>query len=556
MITSRIIVRALLASALCGGAAFAQANTDPGIDIQLAQLSGITVQGREGTFPDGNNAVSISTTICNVGIEEVPWFQAMNPDHPFISFVFARESDGRLQQISDRSWVKHGFFALTSSFCDPCNPPSGQPGTMLGVGCSDTYSSSNNGDNFWLGDPDEILPFDGIWEPIGSQFDRGEPPVDPPFDTDGLRSLTINQSQNLGPIGHRVQISDGELNAAGTFYYQGYYIVMREGEALRADNLATRSFSPSWNGTKWTLSASGTLTPGSILSRWSGATVTSAANGSADGRVYVATLVSGPVNGLYHYEYAIHNRDNSRGVGDVKIPFCSGGRVLDAGFHDIDDDPSNDWQLVLSPLGDEISFTNAGTNPIRWNSFFNVWFDSDVAPVTNGTNGALTIEAFDAGPGAASFPISATVPGELFNVYLGAGCSTDGTPPTLFATGTPARATIGNGSFGLATGGNVASQLNVLLVGFTSGALTLNPACTLWLGGAPGVDFVVVGSTVADAQGVATYATPIPNDAGLEGLSAFAQCVGVNPAGGAFLARIELSDALEARIGDNIASCP
>ena len=119
-------------------------------------MDDVSARGRTGTYPTGVNGVAIETTICNRGSVEVDWFAPMDPRHPMIAFLIARESDGRLEQISDRSYLKHGFFALTSSQCTSCSPPGGPSGSRLGLGCSDTYSVFNNGDNYWLGPPDEI----------------------------------------------------------------------------------------------------------------------------------------------------------------------------------------------------------------------------------------------------------------------------------------------------------------------------------------------------------------------------------------------------------------
>ena len=108
-----------------------QANTDGAIDLLLAQINDLTVLGRQGAFPNGINGCTMETTACNGGTKEISWQQAMDPDHPFIAFLLARESNGRFEQVSDRSYVKHGFFALSASFCSACTPTDG---TKLGLG--------------------------------------------------------------------------------------------------------------------------------------------------------------------------------------------------------------------------------------------------------------------------------------------------------------------------------------------------------------------------------------------------------------------------------------
>ena len=134
-----------------------------------------------------------------------------------------------------------------------------------------------------------------------------------------------------------------------------------------------------------------------------GATVTSAKNGNDDGRIYVAVKVTGPVAGLYHYEYAIQNRDNFRGAGDISIPICTDARVLNAGFSDIDADASNDWIATVNNGSIDIDVNG---NPVRWNSFYNFWFDSDAAPLA----GAISVDQHDAGAGLASLAIATATP--------------------------------------------------------------------------------------------------------------------------------------------------
>ena len=544
--------RALLALSLCLGlastsAVHAQSNTIPGLDVQLAFMDDVSARGRTGTYPTGVNGVAIETTICNRGSVEVDWFAPMDPRHPMIAFLIARESDGRLEQISDRSYLKHGFFALTSSQCTSCSPPGGPSGSRLGLGCSDTYSVFNNGDNYWLGPPEEIDPWLGTWDPICSWFDMGTMPTGGAADCDGQRSLTYPQSNALGPVGNRINVLDEDLDVPGAnFFYQGYYVVLGEAEADRQNNLATQRMNASWTGSQWNLSDVGQLRNDTILSQWSGATVTSATNGADDGRVYVAVNVTGPVDGLYHYEYAVHNRDNFQGLDGFRIPVCDGAQVLNFGFHDVDQDGTNEWSASVS--GGEIAFTTAGDNPLQWNTFFNFWFDSDAAT----TAGMASLDQFQLVAGAPSFDVDTTIPGALYNANIGEGCAL-GTAPALFSND---RATIGNAGFTLETTGNVPGQANALLLSAVEGSLPLAGGCTLWLGGTLGVEIAINGLGVADGTGRVVYSAPVPADISLEGLRMSAQTVGVNPGGGAAYNVIELSNGLLVRVGDTISECP
>lgn len=385
-------------------AASAQSNAIPGTDVKLGALGPTQVFTHQGTFPNGMIATSVATTSCNVGTVNVPWQAAMDPDHPFISFLYARESSGRFEQISDKSYVKHGFFALSSSQCTACQNPS--DGTFLGVGCSDTYSSSNNGDNFWLGPPEEIDPWLGTWNPVCSHFDAGEPDVGPPNNCNGLRSLSQAQADALGPVGHRVQIQDADLNVAGaSFYVAGQYVIEGEPSANRLNNLGSRTLLVSWTGSTWSTSASGTLLEGSILKRWNSATVNSNTNGLDDGRLWVATKVTALGGGQWHYEYAVHNQDNRRGVGALRIPTAPGAVVSNVGFGDIDANVGNDWSATQ--VGSEFVFST-GNAPLEWNTIYNFWFDCDVAPLSGGQ---VALDQFLAGVGSPVVAVLADTPG-------------------------------------------------------------------------------------------------------------------------------------------------
>lgn len=530
-----------------GASVAAQANANPLIDVRLSQMRELGAMGREGTFPNGMNGVAIETTVCNEGLTEIPWHQPMNVGHPTIAFLVASVRNGRIEQISNRSYLKHGFFALNGRGCGvDCQTPGGPIGEALGIGCSDTYGTANNGDGYYLGAPEEIDPWLGTWNKFCSVFDRGIPPVPAPEDCDGKRSLTHDMVTNLGPVGNRIHISDEDFVLGGTFAFQAQYIVEGQPDAARDDTLGSRLFSASWNGNKWVLGASSALLPGTILQRWPGASVTSATNGNDDGRVYVGLVVSGPVDGFYRYEYALHNRDNVRGVGALHIPLCPGARVRAAGFRDLDHDASNDWSAQAGPS--ELVFSSRGFHQ-SWNTLYNVWFECDAAPGDT----ALTLDEGLPGAGAAAFLVPAAAPVELYNRFAGPGCAL-GTPPSLFATGAPARAELGNASFAVASNGNAPGQLHALYLSTQPGA-SLFGGCSVWLGSSL-ASLHLASLVVSDASGRATHAGPIPADPALEGLRFRLQALARDPGNGVLFSNLELSDALEVLVGSVTPGCP
>ncbi len=409
----------------------AQSNTVPGLNGRLEILDDITYWGRSpAAHPGGLVGLSMRNTMCNPGTVSIPWFAQMLENHPKFGFLITRLSGDRMVQISDRSYCKHAFTsASTSGACGPCN---GIGGNMMGVTCSDTYSAGNNGSRGNLGPADEINPWLGTWPHTGSFFDQGFPNVGAPGNNDGQQS-PINI---FDPVTNRVTIKETDLLVAGASYFYGIEL-LHEGEAVanRADNIKSRGFQPTWNGSTWTVANTAVGEAfGSILQHWPGAHVNSGGNGNDDGRFYVACKTTSLGFGNYHYEYAIHNVDNHRGGASLRVPLAPGATVTNAGFRDIDNNPLNDW--TFSQSATEIAFTAVGTNAANWNTIYNCWFDCSIAPGA----GSVTIDEARPGPGALSVQVAIDVPSGLAfaqKATVGASCGTcTGTFYELFPNST------------------------------------------------------------------------------------------------------------------------
>jgi hypothetical protein len=245
----------------------------------------------------------------------------------------------------------------------------------------------------------------------------------------------------LGPVGHRIRIHDEDLILGGRFFFQGQYVVEGEPENVRENNLGSRAVHGELgrfalgprrhDGRRHPrLGARALERRGARLGRQRRrrrARVRGREDHGTGGRLLPLRV------------RAARPRTNARGVGALRIPLCSGARVRATGFHDVDGDPSSDWDVAVG--ANEIVFSTDHA-PLRWNTLFNFWFDSDAAPAarcsrsTRSTPGRERVRS----------TVQLSAPVALANVYLGAGCAQD-TPPTLFATGTPARAELGNASF-------------------------------------------------------------------------------------------------------------
>ena len=409
-----------IALALLTGSVLAQANAVPGLDIRMYDLTDISYFGRRGAaFPNGEAGFAIGHSWCNSGSVNLPWQSQsgglMVDRYPRIAFLLARESGGRMVQVSGQSYCKHSptAFNFSSGPCAPCNVGSG---SFFFVGCSDTYGSGTNAGQQALGPTTEIDPWLGTWNPVGSYFDRGDPPVSGSAATDGARSLSTS---GFDPVKNRMVVRESDLVAGANYYGQVYAMVQGEPVTARSNNAASRQISISSTGSAWMASTSAAARIGPVLTQWSGALTGIGQNGTDDGRFMVAVKVTGPNSGVYHYEYAVHNLDNARAGAALRIPMPAGATVTNPGFHDIDADPLNEW--TFSRTASEVVFAAAPNNSLEWNTIYNCWFDSTQAPPL----GPVFIDQARIGAGALSVMVDPVIPANMTPASLtsiGIGC--------------------------------------------------------------------------------------------------------------------------------------
>ena len=348
-----------------------------GIDIAIGDLAGITEVARQGVYPDGIAALSMTSTACNVGTEPIPYRPAMDEEHPVLVMQLYRESDGRFLQIGV-SDARHEYFALSGSQCEPCQNPTG--GTSLGAGCSTSSASGINADRMLLAPRGEIDPWTGHWECTGSHFSGG---ID-----DCVRR---HGDSGHGPLDHRLTAADQDLGIAGASYFYELYF-LAEGDADHSNNLGSRPCTMFWTGSHWALATpSQPVVAGPALLRWGG--LQSWATIPGDGAVLLSSKAISTGSG-YRYEYALFNLDSARRVRRLSIP-VGAAEVSAIGFHDPDGDPFNDWATSL-----EDGVLTWETNPaevdpdgpgLLYGTLYNFWFESETPP----GHGPVTLEAWE-----------------------------------------------------------------------------------------------------------------------------------------------------------------
>lgn len=357
------------------------------LDVTLGELYGLLDFGRTGTYPNGRVGLAASTTSCNTGDVDVPWFGPMDEGHPLIGLTMYRLENDRLEMIG-MNYLKHGFFALDQSDCVPC--PSNGNGDYLLVDCADTYSAFNNASRFYLGPREEVNPFTGDWTACGSFFDEpGAPDGDCDRDYFGSEPNNVN---------HRLEVEESDLNRPGaTFFYEGIYIVPNDDD--RTNNIAHRELSSvTYNAGSgdWTFQDLSddplepqVPRPGPVVTTWGDGNTTVAVPG--DGDVILAHRVTDLGGGWREYDYVLYNRDSARALRSFEIPVGT-APVQNAFFRDIDQDAGNEWSI--STAGGVVRFetddfaTDPNANALEYQVAYNFRFEAQAAPTFgNATSG-------------------------------------------------------------------------------------------------------------------------------------------------------------------------
>jgi len=362
---------------------------DATIDVKLGAMGTIQQLGHVGAFPTGRTGMATSTTACNNGDVTVDWLAPMNENHPGIAQQLYRQMGDRFEQVGV-AWMKHGFFALANSQCTQCQGGSAQ-GKFLGLGCSDTYGTSNNGDRFYLGPRSEYNAFTNHWTCTGSYFDG--------FPVDCVRS---EDGSGLNSVDHRLEAFDADLGLPGaTYFFEGMYMVQNDVDIT--NNIGSRSCNMSWNGVStWIFTiptlVTNPLVLGPAINRY-GDMRTTAGLQPGDGSVILAVKTRDLGGGQWRYEYALFNWNLDRQVRQFSVP--AGDGATDFYFHDIDDQAANDWVPVVS--GGNVTWTFPDVvlpgikvaGPLEYGTLYNFGFTSSLPP--GNRNAALATQIHGAG---------------------------------------------------------------------------------------------------------------------------------------------------------------
>ena len=401
---------------------------NPGPDVIVGGIQDLQEYGNDGK----QVGLGVSTTSCNMGTVVVDFFALPSTDHPVIPHNLYRMSGGtnndeRFEQVG-QSWMKHAFGADQLNECGfGCIPGNF---THLGVGCSDTYLSFQNAEQGDLGSRAWINPFTGVFQTTANNHDGH-------VHTETSHRILVNVSD-----------LNENLNSGASYYCEVQYITPNEytwcqshpGECNMYNNSSYRQFRVSGINSFFFSEFGQTMRMMPAIRAWTGATINPIEpEPGVDGRAFVAYKVTGPVAGVYHYEYAVYNENLDRGIQSFSVPLGCGITLSNMGFHAPPNPPgfpndgtfddggfSNatwtaDQTAAAVTWSTETFAQNQNANAIRWGTMYNFRFDSDHPPID--TN--ATVGFFKKGT-----PVTVAIQGPN-------ACSGASPTPTATPTGTP-----------------------------------------------------------------------------------------------------------------------
>lgn len=355
-----------LCSATLGGSGLALA---VGPDVIVGDLYGVDNFGAVG----GIRAYAVATESCNIGTEDLLW-ESWNNRHPVIGQNMYRLKNGRFEHIG-QSWLKHAFTALTLELCGgPCN---GHGGSVLGVGCSDPYSASLNGQQSRLGPRSEVNATTGEYPyPYG-----------------------IGWNQSGDAIYKRLQCYQTDLANSGALYFvEGQYVTEDDAASFNKDNnasyrrvtISSSTYNVTMQGTTqrmkpaiqaWYDNGGGVGIPDNNVKL-------AKMNDEDGGTFWLAYKVSDLGGGWYHYEYAVQNLNSHLSGGSFSVPVQEGTQVANMEFHAPfyhSGEPYDNtaWTVPTGIENGALTWTspqtyaeNPNSNALRWGTLYNFRFDA------------------------------------------------------------------------------------------------------------------------------------------------------------------------------------
>jgi hypothetical protein len=335
---------------------------------------------------------------------DIPWYNKFsgvfppygNDQHPYLIWNLYRfNADGSVDQIG-RSGVKHAFLTINVNCIE--NPGNSN---ILGRGCADTYSVSNNDSNNSLGPRSEIIPATGVWGRCGSIYD---------LNCDGISNASGNTVYDQRLVVRESQFS-GPAHTGATYMFESWYLARDDINIL--NSMATVNATLTRTSTVWAVGGNNQYRLGPAIDRWvdpanPGANARTAEIRTPEGMVKVAVRAIELGGGLWQYHYAVMNLDfaravtqgtepnlrvvSNRGLNNFSVPLSPTATITDLQFGDGDLEPANDW--VPSIAKGALTW-NAPNNDaaLNWGTLFRFSFVANEGPAA----GAVTMRVAGTG---------------------------------------------------------------------------------------------------------------------------------------------------------------
>ena len=342
-----------------------------GSDVVVADLQDVM---RYVTSGD-TSAFAIGTLACNVGNERANWIQHTN-QHPVIVQNVFRLMDDRFEQIG-MAWVKHGFYAVSQSFCGPCLDPT--TGTQLGVGCSDPYNASLNGVQSNMSPRSLINAHTGYFAyPWSGPSAQGQE-----------RRLLVANS-DLDPT----------TNPGARYFIEGHYVHPDDCLAGTQDNNASyrEVLVDNFSVGKYALQINqswSTQRGQAGIRAWHDADTEvfeREIRVPGEGLFILGAKASPSGTGLWKYRYALQNLNSDRSGRSFSVQIPGGAILTHIGFHDVayhSGEPiaSDPWSVAITEDSITWSTVTYGVDPnanaLRFDTIYNFYFDANIEPGVN-----------------------------------------------------------------------------------------------------------------------------------------------------------------------------
>jgi hypothetical protein len=374
------------------------------VDVGLTNMSNI---GQAGIATVNGRSVVVvlpSADLQNVGTANVPWYSKFtnlgvppwNDQHPFLVWQMVRSKDGVLEPLG-RSDLKHAFLTLNNG----CSAGACTDSHVLGIGCTDVYSTGTNNSTGSLAPRSEVTASTGIWAHCGG--------IPSHFDTNGDCSQDFFGSGE-NSFTHGLKAAETDLQVAGALYYvEAFYIIRNDANIF--NSMGYRQVTPTKPSSVWSFPTVGAYTQGPAINAWvnpttPGANADNKSLDTGEGHLQLAARVTDVAGspGKKRYAYALQNHDFDRRIKSFRVPFNTAAGVIEnIAYQDGDGFAANDWTAAIDADGITWTAPAATTPPaeIDYASLVSFRFDSDQ---TTAAAAQSTLGVFETG--AAGAPMS------------------------------------------------------------------------------------------------------------------------------------------------------